>query len=52
MPGYIGYRPQFNPISLQEYLTVPTMIIEDYKEAEKEFNDYQDKVAVIEALAL
>ena len=51
MPGYIGYTPQFKPISLQEYLAVPEMIINDYKEAEKEFNEYQDKVAAVEALA-
>lgn len=51
MPGYIGYRPQFQPISLQEYLAVPTMIVNDYEEAEKEFNEYQDKVAAVEALA-
>lgn len=51
MPGYIGYTPQFKPISLQEYLQVPSMIINEYKEAEKEFNEYQDKVAAVEALA-
>ena len=51
MPGYIGYTPQFNPVSLQEYMYVPTMTINEYKEAEKEFNDYQDKVAAVEALA-
>lgn len=51
MPKYIGYTPTFTPISLNEYLQVPQAIINEYKEAEKTFNDYQDKKAAIAALA-
>lgn len=50
MPGYIGYTPQFEPISLQEYLTVPNMVLAEYKEAEKEYNEAQDKAAALESL--
>lgn len=51
MPKYIRYTPTFTPISLNEYLQVPQAIINEYKEAEKTFNDYQDKKAAIAALA-
>ena len=51
MPKYIGYTPTFTPLSVNEYLQVPQAIINEYKEAEKTFNDYQDKKAAIAALA-
>lgn len=51
MPKYIGYTPTFTPLSVNEYLQVPQAIINEYKEAEKTFNDYQDKKATIAALA-
>lgn len=50
MPGYIGFRPQFNPISLQEYLTVPTMVINEYNKAEEKFEEYQDKAEQLAAM--
>lgn len=43
MPGYIGYRPQFNPISLQEYLTVPMMIQEARQKEADKIEQYQNE---------
>lgn len=43
MPGYIGFRPQFNPISLQEYLTVPMMIYEGRQKEADKIEQYQNE---------
>lgn len=50
MPGYIGFRPQFNPISLQEYLTVPTMVLGEYTKAEDAYNETATKAEALKAL--
>lgn len=50
MPRYIGYRPQFNPISLQEYLAVPTMLQQEYDTYEDKYNENLDKLAVLEGM--
>lgn len=50
MPGYIGYRPQFNPISLQDYLAVPTMIMGEYAKAEDAYNETATKAEALKAL--
>ena len=50
MPGYIGFRPQFNPISLQDYLAVPTAIIGEYAKAEDAYNETATKAEALKAL--
>ena len=45
MPGYIGYTPEFQPISLQEYLTVPMMILESRKQEAEKAEEYKDKLS-------
>lgn len=50
MPGYIGYTPQFNPISLQEYLTVPTMVLSEYSKVEDVYNETATKAEALKAL--
>lgn len=50
MPRYIGYRPQFNPISLQEYLAIPTMLQQEYDTYEDKYNENLDKLAVLEGM--
>lgn len=50
MPGYIGYTPQFDPISLQEYLTVPTMVLNEYSKAEDVYNETATKAEALKAL--
>lgn len=50
MPSYIGYRPQFNPVSLQEYLAVPTMIQQEFDTYEDKYNENLDKLAVLEGM--
>ena len=50
MPGYIGYRPQFDPISLQEYLTVPAAIIGEYNKAEDIYDETANKAEALKAL--
>ena len=50
MPGYIGYTPQFQPISLQEYLTVPSTIIGEYVKAEDTYNETANKAEALKAL--
>ena len=44
MPRYIGYRPQFEPISLQEYLAIPTMILEGRQKEANKIEQYQNPV--------
>lgn len=50
MPRYIGYTPQFNPVSLQEYLAVPTMIQQEFDTYEDKYNENLDKLAVLEGM--
>jgi len=50
MPSYIGYRPQFNPVGLQEYLAVPTMIQQEFDTYEDKYNENLDKLAVLEGM--
>ena len=50
MPGYIGFTPQFNPISLQEYLTVPTMLQQEFDTYEEKYNENLDKLAALEGM--
>lgn len=50
MPSYIGFRPQFNPVSLQEYLAVPTMIQQEFDTYEDKYNENLDKLAVLEGM--
>ena len=50
MPGYIGYTPQFNPISLQDYMAVPTMIMSEYAKAEDAYNETATKAEALKAL--
>lgn len=50
MPRYVGYTPNFEPISLQDYLAVPTTIIGEYAKAEDKFEEYQDKAAQLQAM--
>lgn len=46
------YNGVQQPISLQEYLTLPLMVKDAYDTAEKQYNDYQDKVAAIKAMSV
>lgn len=50
MPRYIGYTPQFNPISLQEYLAVPTMLQQEFDTYEEKYNENLDKLAALEGM--
>ena len=50
MPGYISITPRFNPISLQEYLTVPTMIIEGRQREAEKLEAYQNEAEKIKSL--
>ena len=50
MPGYIGFTPQFNPISLQDYLTVPMMVLNEYNKAEEQYNETANKAEALKAL--
>lgn len=50
MPSYIGYRPQFEPISLQEYLAVPTAVLGEYAKAEDAYNETANKAEALKAL--
>lgn len=50
MPSYIGFRPQFNPVSLQEYLAVPTMIQQEFDTYEDKYNENLDKLAILEGM--
>lgn len=50
MPGYIGYTPTFEPISLQEYLTVPMMIYENRQKEADKIDDYKDKISYYKSL--
>lgn len=50
MPRYIGFTPQFDPISLQDYLAVPTTILGEYAKAEDKFEEYQDKAEQLAAM--
>lgn len=50
MPSYIGYRPQFDPISLQESLAVPTTILGEYAKAEDAYNETANKAEALKAL--
>ena len=43
MPGYISITPRFNPISLQEYLTVPMMIYEGRQKEADKIEQYQNE---------
>lgn len=50
MPSYIGYRPQFEPISLQEYLTVPMMILEGRQKEADKIEQYQNEAEKYRAM--
>ena len=50
MPRYVGFTPQFNPVSLQEYLAVPTMIQQEFDTYEDKYNENLDKLAVLEGM--
>ena len=50
MPSYIGYKPQFDPISLQEYLAVPTAVLGEYAKAEDAYNETANKAEALKAL--
>lgn len=50
MPGYIGYTPQFNPISLQDYLTVPTAIIQGRQQEADKLENYKTEAERLRAL--
>ena len=50
MPSYIGYKPQFDPISLQEYLTVPMMILEGRQKEADKIEQYQNEAEKYRAM--
>jgi len=43
MPRYIGFTPQFDPISLQDYLYVPAMVIEGRQKEADKIEQYKDE---------
>lgn len=50
MPSYIGYRPQYEPISLQEYFTVPMMILEGRQKEADKIEQYQNEAEKYRAM--
>lgn len=50
MPKYIAITPQFNPITLDEYLKVPTMVYTEQQKELDKLEDYKDKLSYYKAL--
>lgn len=50
MPRYISITPTFNPISTEEYLRVPLLLLNDYREQEEKLENHKDKLSYIKAL--
>lgn len=51
MPRYLTITPKYNPITLQEYLTVPQMLYEESEQRQKEFDTLEDSVSAYETYA-
>lgn len=50
MPKYISITPTFNPVSLDEYLQVPTMVYTEQQKEIGKLEDYKDRLSYYKAL--